>query len=124
MIHEARYDWKIDGCIDDSIDVYPLYQLADYRKLQHIYVDVSLIAHKELDTIRDTDWRYKEADVTQPVLLVDGLNNPFNKKYRMVDGRHRLLKLLEQKHHIVPAFVFSKDDFFKYCEVAHDVSAA
>ena len=39
--------------------------------------------------------RYLNADITLPGILVEGAPNPYNNKYRMIDGRHRIMKMLD-----------------------------
>tara|TARA_R100000005_G_C4842388_1_gene113156 strand:+ start:77 stop:484 length:408 start_codon:yes stop_codon:yes gene_type:complete len=40
--------------------------------------------------------RYQECDVSYPGIVVETIINPFGKKYRMLDGKHRIMKLREQ----------------------------
>lgn len=123
MMHVAKREWRIIGCRDRSINVYSLYKAAKHFGTPPVNVRIEQIAHKPLGSIDVAHSRYKEADPSQPVLLVDGLDNPLNRRYRMVDGRHRLLKVLNGGGMSIPAFVFSVEEFFKYCGVMRDVTA-
>ena len=38
--------------------------------------------------------RFKDADSTSPCILLEGTNNPGGRKYRCIDGRHRIEALL------------------------------
>ena len=38
--------------------------------------------------------RYKECDIKYPCILTEG-KNPHNCKYRMIDGRHRMTKMVK-----------------------------
>jgi len=38
--------------------------------------------------------KYRNCDVKYPLIIAKNASNPFNDKYRMIDGRHRIQKLL------------------------------
>jgi len=42
----------------------------------------------------DIDLRYEAADTKYPGIILSNAFNPFDNKYRMVDGRRRLVKML------------------------------
>ena len=39
--------------------------------------------------------RYKECDIQYPGIISINAPNPYNKKYRMIDGKHRIAKMLQ-----------------------------
>ena len=38
--------------------------------------------------------KYRSCDIKYPLIIAKNIPNPFNDKYRMIDGRHRIQKLL------------------------------
>ena len=56
--------------------------------------------------------RYKAADIGYPCILTEG-QNPYNCKYRMLDGKHRINKMInmgmsESLFYVVDYNIFSK----------------
>ena len=39
--------------------------------------------------------RHDEAEISWPCIVVENASNPHDKKYRMIDGRHRIYKMKE-----------------------------
>jgi hypothetical protein len=50
--------------------------------------------------------KYKSCDVKYPLIIAENAPNPFNDKYRMIDGRHRMQKLLLNGHTEGLCYVF------------------
>ena len=73
-----------------------LYPVIKEKLLEPVYLHLTEFAFKNLDTIDSESPRYINADIGYPLIAVEGLSNPSNKKYRMIDGRHRLLKQLNE----------------------------
>lgn len=86
--HTTEGEWGIKGY--EGLKIRPASLVND--RLEVIKFDE--IAHKTLPD-KDTD-RYKKADIRFPGIVAEGAPNPFEKKYRLCDGRHRLLKMKEQ----------------------------
>ncbi len=38
--------------------------------------------------------RYVHADITLPAIIIEGAPNPYGNRYRMIDGKHRIMKML------------------------------
>ena len=87
------------GVVDVIKDLLPYIKYKNYYP-QTVRVDQ--IIHKGLD-IPETSIRYKMADTKYPLVLQKG-----EKGYKLVDGRHRLLKLLKQGSQIANAFVLEE----------------
>tara|TARA_B100001094_G_scaffold82592_1_gene78865 strand:- start:1445 stop:1783 length:339 start_codon:yes stop_codon:yes gene_type:complete len=43
--------------------------------------------------------RYDDCDIVYPCILVKNAPNPYNKKYRMIDGKHRIAKMRQNGIH-------------------------
>ena len=50
--------------------------------------------------------KYKRCNTKYPLIIAKNTLNPFNNKYRMIDGRHRIQKLLLNGHTFGLCYVF------------------
>tara|TARA_B100000073_G_scaffold147664_1_gene121538 strand:+ start:796 stop:1182 length:387 start_codon:yes stop_codon:yes gene_type:complete len=102
--HEARYhdrygDWTING------KTYR-FKLNNYRhlltpdKLKTVSFDDIAFKGRHLTNLRGPmclccdGSRYYNAKIKQPGILVENMENPYNLKYRMIDGKHRIEKMI------------------------------
>lgn len=89
------------------VDCKNIYGLIDFFDVQAEDVLISDIFHKELESIDTTSDRYKKADRDYPCIVLDDMINPEDQKYRMIDGRHRLLKAVKENEETIECFVLS-----------------
>lgn len=88
--HVLDGDWAIEGFED--LKVSPAKFVKDDMRI----VKFSDFCHKPLPDMNCPNFnvnRYQNADPRFPGILAEGVPNPENKKYRMCDGRYRLLKM-------------------------------
>ena len=85
------------------------------RKSKSIWIKD--IAIKSLDSIPDNPSEYEYVNPKIPIIVVEGLQNKDNKKYRLLDGRHRILKTLKRDRAAINAHVFSFDEIEPYIEI-------
>ena len=60
--------------------------------------------------------RVINADITYPGLLLDGITNYSGKRYRSMDGSHRIQKMVYYGYTHAPCYVFHIDDIINYFE--------
>ncbi len=116
MKHVAEGEWYLEQ--PDTVallDAVSLFRYAKHKKLPVLELNCHEIAHKGFEAIDENSQRFKLADVQYPLLVSEGLHNPLNKKYRMLDGRHRLKKLLQSGITHVNAYVIPKDIVMQFC---------
>jgi len=106
-------DWSILD-VDAYVDCRDLYNLVKTRGIDTEVVPINAIYHKPLCNISKTQGRYLNADISLPVLLCTGTSTPNDRTYRMLDGRHRLLKAISHGHSSILAYVVSKQDVMKF----------
>ena len=59
--------------------------------------------------------RFITADMHKPILLIDGLTDPYlGRRYRNMDGKHRIAKRLYFNYTTVPSYVFHIDEVLPY----------
>lgn len=109
MIHILEDEWSLGG-ISGSIDTRKLWAYVKYKQMDAVDVHLTDISHKPLEDINTGDNRYILADISYPLLIVKGMVNPHNKPYRMIDGRHRLLKHKLLNNNYVPCYVLLLDE--------------
>lgn len=106
MKHWFIEEWKINnkaGYIDCK-------KLFDYVKIYKILpesIDFSQISYKKLGNLDRELPRYKLANIKYP-MIVSQLSNPDGLPYRLIDGRHRIDKLMSNGNnsalfYIIPA---------------------
>ena len=57
---------------------------------------------------------YHTADISYPGIVLKNAFNPFNNKYRMADGKHRIMKLLNQGETSSQYYVLDYDEVKDY----------
>jgi hypothetical protein len=61
--------------------------------------------------------RYKDADLSFPPIVADGVENPCERRYRMIDGSHRMAKMiLDYNLEGAEFFVISNKLFYSLLE--------
>jgi len=117
MRHIMTGDWQLQGKPEMVIDIPKVIQLINYRKLEPVELDIDCIAYKELDSIDTKEARYIVANTNYAGIVVEGMENPYNKKYRLIDGRHRLLKTMKAKKDTFKVYVLQTKDIDKFYQV-------
>ena len=105
--HNCTRDWAIGG-VEKDICVKNLFCEGKME-----IVKFSDIAIKYFDKIKEEGRRYEEADVRFPGILAEGVENPYNKRYRLCDGRHRIKKLINQGHSEGVFYIISNKYFME-----------
>ena len=100
------------------IDIEALWNNTHDRRSRLRQLSFDLIAFKPPD-YPGAEWavsgeRYRQADPRYPGFVVEGLANPWNKPYRLIDGRRRLHKMLQAGLASGPFLVFQMDDITPY----------
>lgn len=114
-MHIMDGEWCLEGCREMYIDTDSVIDLIKFRNAVPVHLHIGEIAHKELDSIDINGGRYIAADTRFPVLVVEGMQNPYNKKYRLIDGRHRLLKTINEGKAELRVYVVTESDVMQFC---------
>lgn len=117
MKHIMTGDWQLQGKPEMVIEIPKVIQLINYRKLEPVELDIDCIAYKELDNIDTEEARYIVANTNYAGIVVEGMENPYNKKYRLIDGRHRLLKTLKANKDTFKVYILQTKDIDKFYQV-------
>ena len=110
-MHIMKSDFQLYDCVT-SIDMAEVFKKIKNENIQSEFIRIDDIHYKNISNINTSSIRYIEADISYPVVLIEGLSmyNKDNKKYRMIDGRHRLLKLLNDNIAWVKAYIIPFSD--------------
>lgn len=109
--------WALPGEPTICINIREVIDLIKLRQLTSRCIKIGDIAFKDLSVICTKSSRYLKANTTYPVIVVKDMVNPFNKPYRLIDGRHRLLKYKNKNEDFINAYVLNQNDikrFFYY----------
>jgi hypothetical protein len=62
----------------------------------------------------ESDPKNKNADPSYPGIILENAPNPYDNKYRMIDGRHRIMKLLHSGVTSSQYYVLDYDEIKKF----------
>ncbi len=89
-----------------AVLVQPLICVASLSHTPKV-VDFSQVSHRRFNQAEYTGRRYRRADPRFPGILIDGGENPDGLRYRLIDGKHRMHKMLERRLEEAPFLVVS-----------------
>lgn len=118
MIHEMSGPWAISD-VNTFIPALEVYSWIERRKIKPKEIEVSDIGYKPTSNILLSSPRYLRADTALPVILVKGMKNPLKKAYRMIDGRHRLLKVMNSGSPKIISYVLDEEDILRFVQVGN-----
>ena len=93
--NDLERDWSIS---DQSLHLFMediLHLLIDNNLKNVLLSDIGWKGKHDLSLITK-NLRYKNADPYIPGIIAFNAPNPYNDKYRMIDGKHRIHKLVSQ----------------------------
>jgi hypothetical protein len=90
-MHWFTDEWRIDENVY-SINNGVLFNFIKINALKPQRISFDEIAYK--GNIDRDFFRYQLANTNYP-MIVSKMQNPYNKKYRLIDGRHRIHKLMD-----------------------------
>lgn len=100
--------------VNTYIDCQNLYNYAKAKKYKVHKLSIECIAYKPLDGITLDNPRYISANISLPAIVCEGMKNPLNKRYRLLDGRHRLLKSINNQECYIKTYILQQTDCFKF----------
>jgi hypothetical protein len=113
MIHVMKDEWAVLN-IDTIIDCAEVYNWIYYKQLTPQLVMIKDIGHKPTSLIKREDQRYINAKVNLSGIVVKNMGNPEGKPYRMMDGRHRLLKAKNAGNPSLLVYVLNREQIMKF----------
>lgn len=111
MYHIMEGDWAITS----ERLIIPIRKVVDwinYKNISSTELDIDLIAHKELPD--PLCIRYHVASLNYPGIVVEGMKNPLSKPYRLIDGRHRLLKAINNGDKEFSVYVLQQSEVERF----------
>lgn len=107
-------EWALPNLPEMIIDSCYVYSYIKYKKYEAKELEIEKIAYKDISSIDMLDSRYLTANTGYPGIAVKGMPNPYNKPYRLIDGRHRLLKRINENHSTVNVYILTEQDIRKF----------
>ena len=108
--HSCRNKWALEPNKHHTLNLISLSEIIQNRTpvlIQHKY-----ISWKGKDNPQSKmDSRYEYADPTYPGILCENGPNPHNLPYRMVDGSHRIIKLIQNGFHTSSFYIITFEEF-------------
>jgi hypothetical protein len=112
MIHTINTSFPLLSYNNHYIDCKNIYTLAKVKNIKPVEVDIDSFQHKEISSINQNHIRYIQADTSKPIILVS-----FDNKLRMIDGRHRLKKIIANNKTSIPAYIVPIEDVIPYIQL-------
>lgn len=113
--HGMSQDWQLGKWPESFIDIMQVHKIASEDKIRNVSFDE--IASKPytppLPSNSKGHKRYSDSDINYPCYLVE-MENPYSKRYRMIDGRRRLYKMKEAGQVSGQFIVFKFTDIHPY----------
>lgn len=124
--HSLQDKWMIPGLapLDKSnrfiIDMTEIAHLLTPESVKQVSFEE--VSHKT-DPKRDLRRypRYQNCDIGFPGILVMGMPNPDNRRYRMIDGNHRLHKMKDLSLTQAAFYVLEYDDIKPWIRPLHPI---
>lgn len=91
-MHWVCDEWGIDDNVY-TLDEKLLFNYIKIKKLSPISLEFINVAYRN-DVDREC-FRFKLANIKYP-MIVSEIMNPYNRPYRLLDGKHRIHKLIDQ----------------------------
>lgn len=85
-------DWRIDNkrCKLHLVDIVHLINQNDIYTLNHEDIAWGMSARPPKG-----NFRYKHCDISYPCIVARDAPNPYGKKFRLLDGAHRMSKMMD-----------------------------
>ena len=97
--HSAIVDWEADWTISDEpayLFMEDILHLLTDDRLETVLLSDIAWKGKHNPSLMKQDLRYRHADPYIPGIVAFNAPNPYNNKYRMIDGNHRIHKLFSE----------------------------
>lgn len=116
--HSFTGDWALPSVFGQgewAVDVHPtITNLIRLRRLTPTDVEISDLGYKPTTGIHGETARLVRASTRHPIVVLKDCYNPQNKKYRVIDGRHRIVKTLLSGETVIPAYILTIGDIMPY----------
>jgi ParB-like chromosome segregation protein Spo0J len=103
MRHHITKDFPVGNLSSGYIDCRVLYRYIKSLKINPVNLRVEDIRSKPMRSIKDDDLRYRIADINLPCIVIKEDDH-----YQLIDGRHRLRKVIKNNYDEIPCFILSQ----------------
>ena len=119
MIHIMDGKWQLKNMPNLYIEIPEVISYINYKKIKPQSIPIKDIAYKDLANIDVQGARFIMANQHFAGIVVENMENPYDKKYRLIDGRHRLLKTIQDNDKHFMAYVLQPSDARKFYKVLY-----
>lgn len=116
MRHWLVEEWAINPGDMHLIDCSRVYSYIDFMGYNPTSIPIEDISYKKINDDASARLRIELADINQPGILVEDMINPHDKKYRLIDGKHRIYKNTQLGFKFFKAFLLSKEEVLNFIE--------
>lgn len=120
MIHLINEEWALPHLRDNNtycINTSKLFPIVNDGAVSLKTIDFEHIAHHPIWKSNLTGPRFNLADIRFPGIVVENMPNPYNKPYRLIDGKHRLAKMILEGKQRSEFYVFQYEEILPFVEL-------
>lgn len=107
--HVIAGEWSLPGldpAVTYLVPVESLIEIARDREPVDLPLDQVCYRHEVM-----SEDRLRECDTSHPCIVADGVGNPGDLRYRLLDGNHRIHKMIAENRRSAPFCVLQLEDF-------------
>ena len=107
--HNISKEFPFDNLTKGIIDCSLLYKYAKTKRMESVWINISELKYGDISYIKDLSGRYKGVDLSLPCLVVD-----FGDYYRLIDGKHRLKKTINNDGDSLLCYILTKREALSF----------
>ncbi len=113
--HVINGEWTfphLDDGLTYLLPIEPLLQIARNKELEELLF--SEVCYREQVVSKE---RLRRCDTSYPCIVAENVYNPCGRKYRLIDGNHRIAKMIQAGQSSASFYVFQFGEFEHFIKV-------
>ena len=107
--HYISKEFPFDNLTKGIINCSLLYKYVKAKRMESIRINISELKYGDTSYIKELSERYKRSDLNLPCLVVD-----FGDYYRLIDGKHRLKKTINNDGDSLLCYILTKREALRF----------
>ena len=107
--HYISKEFPFDNLTRGIINCSLLYKYVKVKRMKSVWINISELKYGDISYIKELNERYKRADLNLPCLVVD-----FGDYYRLIDGKHRLQKTINNNGDSLLCYILTKREALRF----------
>ena len=107
--HYISKEFPFDNLTKGIINCSLLHKYVKVKRMESVWINISELKYGDISYIKELSERYKRADLNLPCLVVD-----FGDYYRLIDGKHRLQKTINNNGDSLLCYILTKREALRF----------